>query len=130
MGCLDGAAPLSGFSAVGGPRAALRGSFSGSVAGAGRIAERGLQVPPSRPLDRLEAGAAVPATGVINPEDAASVAVQRDRSAISVKIASQGLHVGPGGFGRDKAQCHQSAGGIVDEYTGYRAPPGWRGRRG
>ena len=52
----------------------------------------------------------------VHSEETVSVTDQRDRTTILIEILSQGLPIGPGGLGRDKAQCHQSAGGIINKH--------------
>ena len=63
LGRDGGQAPLPGFPASPRPGLALCGDPARAVAGAGGLAGRYVQVRAARPLDRLGAGAAIPASG-------------------------------------------------------------------
>ena len=61
MGRADGPPPPPRFPAPGRPGPAVRRGLAGALGGAGRLAGRRVQAPSARRVDRLEAGAAVPA---------------------------------------------------------------------
>ena len=63
MGRPDGPPSLSRFPSPGRPGPSPRRGLAGALGGAGRLAGRRVQAPSARPVDRLEAGAAVPAAG-------------------------------------------------------------------
>ena len=65
-----------------------------------------------------ELGHAVSAGGILlrYPKDRMLVGIERNRLAMVPQIALQSLEIGKGALGWDKAQLHQSAGGVIHEH--------------
>src|ERR1700682_742078 len=65
-----------------------------------------------------ELGHAVSAGGILPryPKDRMLVGIERNRLAMVLQIALQGLEIGKRALGWDKAKLHQSASGVVDEH--------------
>ena len=121
MGRADGPPSLSRFPAPGRPGPAVRRGLAGALGGAGRLAGRRVQAPSARPVDRLEAGAAVPAALMSPP-------FFKPFFPFPLKSISKGLlSLSRGACGREARECGQRGGRRPGVVHGLSTRPAGRG---